>query len=549
MSTPAGAAQEVVRRRAWMTSVAWALAIVLAGGIAGLIAGLATPAHLQLAGTDAAVRLEVGQGYDELQFTGLLTGRRAADHTVLGEPVGVSVRLDLDTAPFIGVNGAFDPKVLPAYIQTYSNPGQVAHDVGHALVVHLLRWVGAGVAAALLAVVARRAYVGWRHRHDAHAPEGAEMRAAAIAYRAPERRLVARAALAVAVLATIAAVPSSKHSAISRPQIVPTSLLAGTPLSGAEVTGPLLPAFDAAETYIRRYFADTNTYYEQVRTTLLDQVDLAPPTLVSSETDSDAVDIGFVTDRHCNTGMDRVIVALLQRLGVSVLVSAGDDAFSGSFSFESACTAGLAAATERAHISDVFVGGNHDSPLTLADERQQGIHVLDGEPVNVAGLTFLGLPDPRTSRYGQGIRPADPELQARLLSGTGEQVGNDACHADRPVIVVLHDPRAGATALQQGCGNAVLALDGHTHEQDGPNAIALPDGSTGYTYTGASTGGAPTDKTIEHSFASSLTVGPLNHDASINILSIDPASGRLLGVTVCRITPDQTIIFEQLPMP
>ena len=532
-----------------MASAARAAAVVLIGAIAGLGVGLATPTHLQLAGTSATVRLGVGQRYDELAFTGLLTGRRAAEHKLLGEPVGVSVQLNLDTAPFVDVNGSFDAKVLPAYIQTYSNPGQVARDVGHAVAIHLLRWVGAGAAAALLAVLARSAYVGWRHRYDARAPEGPRMRAAAIAYRAPDRRLFRRAALAAAVLAVLAAMPSSAYSATDGPRIVPTSLLDGTPLAGAQVSGPLLPAFDAAETYIRRYFADTNTYYEQLRTKLLDQIDVAPPILASSETDSDAVNIGFVTDRHCNTGMDRVIVALLQRLDVGVLVSGGDDAFSGSFSFESACTAGLAAATQRAHISDVFVGGNHDSPMTLADERQQGIRVLDGDPVTVAGLTFLGVPDPRTSRYGQGIRPSDPELQARLLSGVGERVGNLACDAGGPVIVVLHDPSAGRTALENGCGNAVLALDGHTHEQNGPEPIPLPDSSTGYAYTGASTGGAPTDRTIEHSFASSLTVGPLNHDATINILSVEPSTGQLLGVTVCHISPDETIAFEEVAVP
>lgn len=528
---------------------AWVLATLVAGAAAGLAIGLATPTHLQIAGTDATVRLAVGQRYDELEFTGLLSGRRAADHAVLGEPVGVNVRLNLDAASFVNVDGSFDPRVLPAYIQTYSNPEQVADDARRALAAHLLRWVGAGVAVAVLAIVGRRGYVGWRRRHDVQAPHGQQMRATALAYRAPERRLVRRTALVGVVAVALLAVPSSSFRATPPPPIVPTSLLDGTPLAGAQVSGPLLPVFDAAEAYIRKYFADTNTYYEQVRAALLEQLDAAPPVLTTSDANADAIHIGFVTDRHCNTGMDRVIVTLLQRLDVSVLVSGGDDSFSGSFAFESACTSGLASATERAHISDVFVGGNHDSPMTLADEKQQGIEVLDGEPVSAGGLTFVGLPDPRTSRYGQGIRPESQQLQDRLVLGVGVQAGKVACDTDRPVIAVLHDPRSGRAALENGCGNVVLALDGHTHVQDGPDAVPLPDGTTGHAFTGASTGGAPSDRTIEESFASSLTVGPLHHDATINILTVDRATGRLLGTTICRITPDQTISFEQPTVP
>jgi hypothetical protein len=525
--------------------VAWGLGLALLGAFAGLVVGLATPAHVDMAGGRAAIRVEVGRSYDDFEFTGLLTGKRAAGRTLLGEPVGVSVQLDLDTSTFLNVDGTFDARVLPAYIQTYSNPEQLAHDLGHAIAVHLLRWVLAGAAAGGFAVLLRRGYVAWRYRQDARLPDGGYLRDAALTYRAPERRIARRAVLAAAVVATLAAVPGSAHQPPHTAPLVPTPLLDRTPLAGAEVGGPLLPAFNAAETYIREYFADTNTYYEQVRAALLDRLDVDPPTL---PTGPDVAQIGFVTDRHCNTGMDRVIVTLLRRLDVPTLVSAGDDAFSGTFGFESACTAGLAAASHRASITDVFVGGNHDSPLTLSAESSQGIKVLDGKPVSVDGVTFAGQPDPRTSRYGQGIRPSSPVVRERLLADEGEQIGALACDSDRPLVVVLHDRSAGLTALQNGCGNATLALSGHTHRQFGPEMVPLPDGSTGYAFGSASTGGAPTDRTIEHSFASSLTVGPLNHEASINIVSVDRVSGALLGVTVCRVHPDQTVSFDEQPV-
>lgn len=521
---------------------AWVLGLALVGGAAGLVVGLVTPTHVQIAGAQASVRVEVGQRYDELEFTGLLTGKRVAGRALLGEPMGVSVRLNLEATEFVSVDGSFDPRVLPAYIQTYSNPKQLGRDAQHAIVLHLLRWILAGIAAAALAVLGRRGYLGWRRWQDARLPAGPLMRESALAYRAPERRLLRRCALVVVLAAALGAVPGSARVPQPTETITPTPVLDGTPLAGAEVGGPLLPAFDAAEAYIRKYFADTNTYYEQVRTALLARLATGGPTLPSGP---DVVNIGLVSDRHCNTGMDRVIAALLDTLGVRVLVSAGDDAFSGSFGFESACTAGLASATHRAHITDVFVGGNHDSPETLADEQTQGIEVLDGKLLTVDGLTFAGLSDPRTSRYGEGMQPSPAELRKRLIIDQGARTGELACAHDGPVVVVLHDPTAGRTALQNGCGKAVLALDGHTHKETGPEAVPLPDGTTGYTFTSASSGGAPTDKTIEHSFASSLTVGPLNHDATVNIVSVDRATGQLIGVTECRVSPDQSIEFAQ----
>jgi hypothetical protein len=522
--------------------LATAAALLLVGAVAGLAAAIATPTYVQIAGTQASIRLDVGSRYDELEFTGLLTGKRAAERDVLGEPIGVRVSLDLDTSTFVGLDGSFSPRVLPAYIQTYSNPHELARDAERAIVAHLLRWVLAGVLLAVAALAAGRGYLAWRHRQDARLNGAAEMRAVALAYHAAERRLLRRAVLVLALIAAVAAVPSSSHVTTREPPIVPTPLLDGTPLAGAEVGGPLLPAFDAAESYIRRYFADTDTYYEQVRRQLVARLDAGEVSLPSAP---GVTQVGFVTDRHCNTGMDRVIVALLQRLGVRTLVSAGDDAFSGTFGFESACTAGLASATRRAHITDVFVGGNHDSPLTLTDEARQGIKVLDGKPVTANGLTFVGLPDPRTSRYGEGLRPAGAAVQSQLVAGQGASAGSAACTNDGPAIVVLHDPRAGEKALQSGCSNAVLALDGHTHRQSGPTPLTLADGSTGYLLTGASAGGAPPDRTIEHGFASKLTVGPLNHDATINIVSVDTATGRLVGLTRCVIRPDQDIEFSQ----
>ena len=314
-------------------------------------------------------------------------------------------------------------------------------------------------------------------------------------------------------------------------------------MAGTEVRGLLRPAMSAVQDTIRTYFGETDAYYSRLEDKLTARLDESPVQLPAGE---DIVQVGFVTDRHCNIGMDRVVVALLGKLQVHLLVSAGDDAFSGSFSFESACTDDLAQRSAKAGITDVFVAGNHDSPKTVAAEQAAGIRTLTGDVITTEGLHLIGVPDPRTSRYGQGIRPASPDAQHALVVEQGRRVARSACAQQAPVIAVLHDPTAGAEALSQGCGKVTLALDGHTHAQDGPTRFDLPDGQTGYRFVGASSGGAPSETSVVRTFASQLTVGPLNHDASVEIVSVHRDTGALAGVTVFGFTPKQEITVSGL---
>ena len=106
--------------------------------------------------------------------------------------------------------------------------------------------------------------------------------------------------------------------------------------------------------------------------------------------------------------------------------------------------------------------------------------------------------------------------------------------------------RAGRDALANGCGKAVLALDGHTHRQAGPTPVPLPAGSPATSSSGRRAAARRPRPRVERTFASQLTVGPLNHDATVNIVTIDRATGALVGVTVFRFTPDQQISVSSL---
>jgi preprotein translocase subunit Sss1 len=533
------------RRRNVARVVSVALGIAVLGALVGFMIAVLTPARVEIAGSPTRVWLELGRNYDQVSLSGILTGRRQTTRSIFGEPLGVRAVLNLNTSQLTTPSGEFSVNVLPAYIQAYSDPAQLVHDMRHALVVHLVAYTVLGALGALVLYGLWHAYRTWRRNYDQRNWPDPRVSRLVRQYRTPERTLLKYAVVAGVVVVVIGAVPSALRVRQPTSRIVGDSIFDGTPLAGIKVEGVLRPAFVAVESYVETYFDRTNTYYDQLRDKLDAYLAHDPeqlPGVHGDHVDDDIVQLGFVTDRHCNIGMDRVIVDLLQHYDVHTLLSGGDDAFSGSFAFESACTRNLADKTNQAGIDDIFVGGNHDSPMTLADELDQGITTLDGPIVEHDGLQFIGSPDPRTSRYGQGIVPSSRAAQDAVLAKQAKAIAQTACNASGSVIAVLHDPLAGRQAMRSGCGHITIALDGHLHRQIGPLPVPLADGRTGYQFVGASSGGAPSENIVDSSFASQLTVGPLNHDAVVNIVSVRRSTGELVGVTEFRFTPDQRVL-------
>lgn len=528
-----------------------ALGLLVLGAIIGLTVAVFTPAKVEIAGSQTRIWLEMGRNYDQVSLSGILTGRRETSRSILGEPLGVRAVINLDTSQLITTSGEFNVNVLPAYIQSYSDPTQLVRDMRHALLVHVIVFTVLGALGALACYGLWHAYRAWRRGYDVRRFTDPRVQQVVRDYHAPERTFLKYVAVAVVVLLLIGAVPSATRITRPPPVIVGDSIFNGTQLAGIEVSGVLRPAFVAIESYVETYFDHTNSYYNALRDKLDAYFAGSPielPGVQGDAVNDDIVQLGFVTDRHCNIGMDRVIVALLQHYNVHTLISGGDDAFSGSFGFESACTRNLADKTNQADIADIFVAGNHDSPTTMADEADQGITTLTGKIVEHDGLQFLGSPDPRRSRYGEGIEPSDRAMQDAVLARQAKAIAKTACEGTGSIIAVLHDPLAGTDAMRSGCGHITLALDGHLHKQIGPTAIPLTGGGTGYQFVGASSGGAPGENVVDSSFASQLTVGPLQHDAVVNIVSVRRSTGELVGVTEFRFTPDQQIVVTQQPV-
>ena len=82
--------------------------------------------------------------------------------------------------------------------------------------------------------------------------------------------------------------------------------------------------------------------------------------------------------------------------------------------------------------------------------------ILDGQPVQVAGLTVIGSPDPSSARAGLGSVDTPP---AALTAAAGQLADTVAKLPSPPDIVCVHNP-VQADPLR---GKVPLILCGHLH--------------------------------------------------------------------------------------
>ncbi len=192
-----------------------------------------------------------------------------------------------------------------------------------------------------------------------------------------------------------------------------------------------------------------------------------------------------VTDRHDNIGMDPVARAIADRAEASTLITLGDDTSSGA-SWETFSLNSLAREFDGFDI--VSVAGNHDTgPVVPEQMKEKGFTVLDGEPVTVNGIRFLGSSDPRSSGLTAGYNGDESDNIAAI----GEQdaaLATAACDAGDVNVVAVHSPASAKTVAESGCVD--LVLSGHLHRQVGPTVVDGLNGRQTVTLTTGTTGGA-----------------------------------------------------------
>lgn len=188
----------------------------------------------------------------------------------------------------------------------------------------------------------------------------------------------------------------------------------------------------------------------------------------------------LVSDRHDNIGMDPVVAAVARAAGAEILIDAGDDTSTGG-QWEAFSINSLERAFE--DFDKVAVAGNHDKgPFVVGALEDAGFEVLDGEPVDVDGIRFLGDSDPRSSGLTAGYG-----ADSGSIVDQGERLTDVACEDGDVSTVVVHSPTTGDPIAKSGCTD--LVVSGHLHRQVGPDVVTGEEGLT-TTFTNGTTGGA-----------------------------------------------------------
>ncbi|MGC8666483.1 MAG: metallophosphoesterase family protein [Chthonomonadales bacterium] len=168
--------------------------------------------------------------------------------------------------------------------------------------------------------------------------------------------------------------------------------------------------------------------------------------------DVDTIRVLHVSDIHNNPAAVGFVEELADKMQVDLVIDTGDLTDLG-LPVETELSRALA----NLKVPYVFLAGNHDSQATVAAVRRfPRAVILDGAPIQAAGLVILGAPDPSSRRASGGSVDTPPaELQR-----AGEALAQTFLSMPRPPdIVCVHNPRMAEPLV----GKARLILCGHVH--------------------------------------------------------------------------------------
>ncbi|WP_159620532.1 metallophosphoesterase family protein [Ruania rhizosphaerae] len=385
-------------------------------------------------------------------------------------------------------------------------------------------------------------------------------------------------ALSVTLTAVLVSVPVIELTRTSGGVGRTSTILAGTPLEDARITGRLATLVDHYGTYVVEAIDDNTSFYAAARENLLaayaadphplapDPVDVASPGSddstdstdstgssddpdgqddpggptpeiadpgdgepASAETEAAAPEPAdesavttalLVSDLHCNIGMADVIGAAVTASESDLVLNAGDTVMGGT-SVESYCINAFAAGIPEG-VPVVVADGNHDSRTTTAQEEANGWIALQGDAVEVAGLRILGDTDPTLTSLGAPTRPQREET----INAMGNRLARTACDLAEQGqgidVLLVHSPYAGRQAAEAGC--AAATISGHLHRQLGPRPLGW-----GVQYLSASSAGAG---------HGTPTIGPLNNPAVMTVLRFDTDTGLMTHYRLLTIGTD-----------
>ena len=254
-----------------------------------------------------------------------------------------------------------------------------------------------------------------------------------------------------------------------------------------------------------------------------------------------------ISDIHLSTLGYGFAQELAESFDVDLVIDAGDTS-----SFGTPDETFILSEVPRFELPYVWVRGSHDSmPFQEAVARVDGALVLDGDTVEVEGLTFYGLGDPYFVQ--ERGAPVEDEAIEELVLAAGTQVVEDVTALPEPPDVVLvHDDRMAAAAA----GMVPLVLSGHFHA----NRDQIVNGTL-FLRVGTTGGAGPTGFTAEGDVPFSAEVLYFGENAdgdtvlvAWDVVTQDPESGSLeivrhLALAGLEPTSSPTTLSPTTPAP
>ena len=335
-----------------------------------------------------------------------------------------------------------------------------------------------------------------------------------LVFRLRWRRVLAATGAGVGALLVTAgvSVATFEESSLAEPEF--TGLLASAPAAVGDVRD-LVARFDVYQLQLGRLVSNLSELYA-----VTSRLPVFTP-------DDDTIRVLHVSDLHLSPSAFDVIGSVAQQFQVDVVLDSGDLTDFGSTPEDR-----YVGEISSLGVPYVYVRGNHDSRATQAAvAAQEGAVVLDGpEVVEVAGVRFLGLGDPR---FTPDKSTRDDDLPEDELLAVGRTLARAMERAPEPPdVVVVHDPISGRPLY----GEARLVLSGHTHQREDieeEGTLHIVQGSTGGAGLRALEGEEPTPIT--------LTVLYLDPDTG-DLQAYDDVTLGGLGTNDARIS--RTVVTE-----
>jgi predicted phosphodiesterase len=431
-------------------------------------------------------------------------------------PIGLGITVGaVGGQPAESLTTLFSDKTLAAYAGLYTEPSEAVTGVVERLQIDALvrgLWAEA-VLLALFAVWALRRLF-W-----------SEWLARELSGR---RLLVAYLAITALVFGSILVPPTADGARI------PVAVANRTRFAGLTVDSVLLAdllnrGLKGTRLLTERQQRRVRTYIDKTNASLARQSTRLPRPRAG-----ETMIMGF-SDLHCNRAATELITRLERATSPAVVLSSGDDTLNGA-AVERGCIRREAKITERAPF--VVAGGNHDSEVTEAQMKSDGIAVLDGAVLEAGPVQVLGDDDPEYNNLsGEQIsdrQETEEQVAERLV---------EVARGRRVDVILVHKPVAATVIMKTPNPPARLVLWGHLHAEQGPSVIMHKDGSWTVGMQQGTAGGVRVDFTYL-----GTPFSPPLISADVYFYFRDDATGLITGVQPVHFLPEaKTVIEKRIP--